>query len=130
MLGASVGGTHDVASSDRPSGAQYGSISDGNGNRLGSDRFPTSRTCSGWTGATGGGSTGGDTTCTDTWANDAQAFSSVNGRRCHAWAGTWSAVKASTRPRTRIASGSMPRGTSLSSSERARILAWIDCGQN
>jgi hypothetical protein len=89
----------------------------------------------GATGATGTtgttGATGGmhAADCTDTWTSYAEAFFSDTCSDCHTFATTYSGVTAkAAKIREKIASGEMPQDAILSAAERARILAWIDCG--
>jgi hypothetical protein len=70
-------------------------------------------------------------TCTDTWANYAGTFFSNNCAGCHSFATSYTRVAGdltgSRGIRNEISSRNMPpRG--ISTSERTRILAWIDCG--
>ena len=69
-------------------------------------------------------------TCTpDTWANWSKTMLSNNCRGCHSWAGTYSSVQSrSSDCQTRISSGNMPKGSSLSASDKQRILKWFSCG--
>lgn len=80
----------------------------------------------------GGGGSSTTTTCTDTYANYGGTFMSTYCRSCHQHTsqfGSAAAVQASRSSiRSEISSGKMPEGTSLSSTEKARVLAWLDCG--
>lgn len=81
----------------------------------------------GGTVADGGVRDGGTTTaCADTWNNYAHGFFNSYCNGCHSFP-TAASVRGSTS-QSRISSGNMPRGTSLSSTTRARILAWFACG--
>ncbi|MFZ5442544.1 MAG: hypothetical protein ACOZQL_21215 [Myxococcota bacterium] len=81
--------------------------------------------------ATGGGG-GGSSACTDTWSGYGATFFSATCSTCHHHTGQY-ATQASVQAalssiRSEISSGKMPEGMSLSTSERARILAYLGCG--
>ena len=67
----------------------------------------------------------------DTWANFAQAFFSNNCTNCHQHTFEFSSVAAVNSNRSgissRISSGNMPQGHSLSSSDKQRIVKWLSC---
>jgi hypothetical protein len=83
-------------------------------------------------GTTGSSTTADCATVTDTYASYGQAFFTTSCRTCHEHTnqfGTQAAVLASlTSIESEISSGKMPEGTSLSASEKARVLAWLSCG--
>jgi len=84
--------------------------------------------------STGGGAGGGSSsaTCTDTFAAYGQGFFATYCTACHHHSGDFSTqatVQASLSSiRSEISTGKMPEGTSLSSTEKARVLAWLNCG--
>lgn len=85
--------------------------------------------------ACGGSTTSSTADCstgTDTWANYGQAFFTTTCRTCHEHTnqfGTQAAVLASLNSiESEISSGKMPEGTTLSASDKARVLAWLSCG--
>lgn len=66
---------------------------------------------------------------TDGWSDFARPLLEANCLRCHAWAAREADVRAKrVAIRSRVASGSMPRGGSLVPQERDRLLLWLDCG--
>jgi mono/diheme cytochrome c family protein len=69
---------------------------------------------------------------TDTWSTYGQAFFTTNCRSCHQHTsqfGTQAAVTASLSSiKSEISSGKMPEGTTLSATDKARILAYLSCG--
>lgn len=71
-------------------------------------------------------------TVTDTYANYGQSFMATNCRTCHQHTsqfGTQAAVVSSLNSiESEISTGRMPEDTSLSSTEKARVLAWLSCG--
>lgn len=81
------------------------------------------------TGSSGSGSSTGSYG-TDTWSNFAQPFFEAHCTQCHG--GEWSSYANVSSQRTSVrqalASGAMPRGTTLSADDRAEIVAWFDCG--
>lgn len=68
----------------------------------------------------------------DTYTSYGKAFIATNCQSCHEHAsqfGTQAAVQASaTSMESEISSGKMPEGISLSTTERARVIAWLGCG--
>lgn len=68
----------------------------------------------------------------DTYASYGQTFIDSQCRTCHQHSsqyGTQAAVQASlTRIESEISSGKMPEGTTLSTAEKSRVLAWLGCG--
>jgi hypothetical protein len=65
---------------------------------------------------------------TDTWGNFAQGFFSNYCSGCHGWATDFNSISSdSASIRSRIASGNMPRGTTLDSATQSRVLKWLDC---
>lgn len=138
-----------------PSGSSCVSVRSGT-TVVGKNCFPTSGVCSGTTGGgsagtgggtagTGGGSagTGGGTSgtgggaanaCasnTDTFANFARSFFATKCASCHHHTGEFTTVGSITSSsRSRISSGNMPQfPTTLTAAEKARVLAWYDCGK-
>jgi hypothetical protein len=80
--------------------------------------------------ATGGGG-GSASTCTDTWAAYGETFFVTNCSSCHEHTGQFSqaAVQASLASIvSQIDRGRMPQGFSLSTAEKARVLAYLACG--
>ena len=74
---------------------------------------------------------GGATTCSDTWAGYAEPFFLTNCESCHEHMGQFSqaAVQASVASLvSQIERGRMPLGFSLSTDEKARVLAYLACG--
>jgi hypothetical protein len=77
--------------------------------------------------------TGGDGgTCSDTWSGYGQAFFATNCSSCHQHTSQFT-TQASVQSElssieSRITSGSMPQGISLSSSARSQIEAYLNCG--
>ena len=73
---------------------------------------------------------------TDTWANYGQAFFATDCASCHTHnhsnqfttqalvRGDLSGIRA------RISTGNMPQGITVSAADKARILAYLDCGVN
>ncbi len=133
-------GTDCSAGQTCPSGAYCAGIGDSSGATIGQNCVPNSgTTCSGGSTGGGGGGTpdagtgGGGGSCTsDTYSGWAGTFFSNHCNRggCH---GSSEFTASDCRSRTStiasyISSGSMPRGETLSSSDRSRILTWLNCG--
>jgi hypothetical protein len=80
----------------------------------------------------GGGTSGTSSSCTDTWSSYGQAFFASTCDSCHQHSSEFSTQAAVQGSRSRIesviSSGAMPQGTSLSSTEKTRILAYLACG--
>lgn len=67
------------------------------------------------------------TQCADTWANFGQGFFASRCNSCHAF--THTNIRGDlTRVSQQISSGRMPRGSSLTTAQRTRILAYLTCG--
>ena len=71
-------------------------------------------------------------TCTDTWSGYGESFFSSTCSSCHEHGNDFTsqlAVQADrSQIRSQISSGRMPEGTTLSSTAKARILLYLDCG--
>jgi len=83
--------------------------------------------------ACGGSTTTTDcSTMTDTYASYGATFLSSNCRTCHEHTSQFSTqalVQASlTSLEVQISTGQMPEGATLSSTEKAKVLAWLECG--
>lgn len=90
-------------------------------------------TTSGTAGTTTG--TGGGTatsTCADTWASYGASFFSTNCRSCHTHTADFATQSSVQTQASRISavinSGSMPEGSTLSATDKARVLAYLSCG--
>jgi hypothetical protein len=71
----------------------------------------------------------GTCTSTDTWSTFGQAFMASNCNRCHANYSAHATVTAqSSAIYSQIASGRMPEGSALSTSDLQRVEAWLACG--
>lgn len=80
-------------------------------------------------GGAGGGTGGGTAACADTWANYGSDFFNTWCVGCHSSLSRQNVVQYNaTTIRSVIASGYMPQGGGLSSAERTRIEAYLDCG--
>lgn len=81
-------------------------------------------------GTTTAGDAGGAPCTPDTWSDFAKSFFVTNCDYCHGhdFASGVGAVQADPRVQSYISSGRMPQGTSLSSTDKSRILIWINCG--
>lgn len=67
--------------------------------------------------------------CADTWANFGQAFFAQRCSGCHAL--SHASVRAQqSEIYSRIESRDMPRGFTLPTATRTRVLEWLDCGAN
>ena len=67
--------------------------------------------------------------CSDTWSGYAQSFFSTRCASCHSQFGTQASVQSyASAINSEISTGRMPQGSSLSSSEKTRILDWLVCG--
>jgi cytochrome c553 len=67
--------------------------------------------------------------CSDTWSGYAQSFFSTRCASCHGQFGSQASVLSyASAINSEISSGRMPEGSSLSSSEKTRILDWLVCG--
>jgi hypothetical protein len=67
--------------------------------------------------------------CSDTWESYGSNFFASNCLACHMYMSRYAMVNANkTEIRARIASGSMPQGKPLSSDDKTKALAFIDCG--
>ncbi len=67
------------------------------------------------------------TQCADTWASFGSSFFAARCNSCHAF--THSSVRGDrTRISQQISSGRMPRGSSLTTAQRTRILEYLTCG--
>lgn len=133
-------------------GQRCANIVDSSNTVLGKDCVPaTGSTCAGATGggagSTGGGSgsmgggagsTGGGTgstdagVCTtDTWSSWAQNFFNTRCNSCHQHTGEFTqayVLSRKTSISSRINSGNMPQGSSLSAADKQRILKYLSCG--
>ena len=83
--------------------------------------------------AAGGGSGVGGTfdagACTDSWASFGSSFFGGYCSGCHSAYGVHSTVEASASGLASvISSGAMPRGCGVSSTDRARAVAYLRCG--
>lgn len=71
-------------------------------------------------------------TVTDTWSSYGENFFATNCITCHEHTsdfGTQSAVVSRLDEiEQQISSGQMPEDTTLSSTEKSRVLAWLSCG--
>ncbi|MFT3709993.1 MAG: hypothetical protein QM817_20365 [Archangium sp.] len=71
-------------------------------------------------------------TNTDTWSTYGDAFFGTNCRTCHQHTSQFTSqalVNAQLSSiKSEISSGKMPEGTTLSSTDKARILAYLACG--
>jgi hypothetical protein len=134
---ATSGSTSDGASSTSGStGDELGAS--GSTGTTGSSGTTGSTDSSGSSGSTGSdGSSSGSSGSTgssggaysDTWSTYAQGFFAANCEGCHYWASSYNAVASDASTiRTKIAGGDMPKDHSLAGSDKARILAWFDCG--
>ena len=66
---------------------------------------------------------------TDTWNSWAHSFFTSNCTGCHSNFGSYSGVSSDqSNIQQQISSGNMPLGSSLSSSDKSRILKWLGCG--
>lgn len=67
--------------------------------------------------------------CTDTWSSFGQSFFSGSCAGCHSSFGNHSVVQGSIGSfESVISSGTMPRGSSLTSAQRQQVLAYLACG--
>jgi hypothetical protein len=134
--------THCQQASDCPSDADCFHITGTNNQLLGNSCFPKTQNCP--SDATVDAGTpphdagtphdaGNPAPCTtDTWGSFAQNFFTMSCDYCHGhnFEGSLSSTTSqagSIRPR--ISSGNMPQNTTLSSSDKSRILLWIKCGE-
>lgn len=71
-------------------------------------------------------------TLTDTYSNYGQSFMTTNCRNCHQHTSQFgsqaSVVSSLNSIESEINSGRMPQDSTLSSTEKARVLAWLSCG--
>ncbi len=80
-------------------------------------------------GTSDAGTNDGGTCTSDNWAGYAQEFFAKSCTPCHAFESDYSAVHSGAGSiGSRIQSGSMPRGATLSTADKKRILAWLKCG--
>lgn len=135
-------GTDCTAGQACPSGASCVSVRNSAGTIVGKNCFPTSGVCSGGTGGgsagtgggtsgTGGGAANACASNTDTFSNFARSFFATKCASCHHHTGEFTTVGSITSSsRSRISSGNMPQfPTTLTAAEKARVLAWYDCGK-
>ncbi len=132
-----------------PSGSECQAIGDGTGATIGMNCVPSAGgTCSGSTGGVDAGHDAGSgpghdaghgvdaghdagsTSCTpDTYTSWAHSFFTAHCIGCHSGEFTASDARSrATSIASYISSGSMPRGETLSSSDKNRILTWLRCG--
>jgi len=80
------------------------------------------------TGGTGGG--GSSSSCTsDTWSNFEGNWFAANCARCHGWASSHTAVASRASANISwISNNSVPPSSSVSASDKARVLQWLGCG--
>jgi hypothetical protein len=135
-------GTDCSAGQACPTGASCVAVRNSAGATVGRNCFPTSGQCSGSAGggSAGGGTAGGGTgggaanacaTNPDTFANFAGNFFATKCASCHHHTGEFTTpASILSTSRSRISSGNMPRlPTTITAAERARVLAWYDCGK-
>lgn len=71
-------------------------------------------------------------TLTDTWSTYGQGFFSAHCTTCHEhtsdFATQSSVVNQLDRIEAELSSGDMPEDTTLSATEKSRVLAWLSCG--
>jgi hypothetical protein len=84
----------------------------------------------GCSGSSGGGQTGG--TPTDGWEGrtNVEAIFEASCAGCHAqqWSTCWDVQACAASVEGAVSSGAMPRGNSLSASDRSNLLGWLDEG--
>jgi hypothetical protein len=112
------------------SGSTTLTLSTASGTAAGSYSLTISGTGGGLTRTAGLGLTVSAPACTtDTWGNWAHSFFTTNCTACHSQFGTYGSVQSDkTNIQTKISNGSMPAGSTLSASDKSRILQWISCG--
>jgi Cys-rich repeat protein len=147
-------GTACQTSADCAAGNTCYGLQDSSGNTVGSNCFPTGGVCGGTVGSTDGGTVGstdaGTVTppppstdagtpaaCTpDTWGSFAQSFLVTNCTGCHTHSFDTgggnldypTVAQEQSSLSGQISTGRMPPGRGLSSSDKSRILAWLNCG--
>lgn len=68
-------------------------------------------------------------TCThDTWSNFGKSFFQARCAGCHGTTFSTAAKVRASGARQAISSGAMPRGTPMTTADRARVEKWFSCG--